>query len=70
MAVDVQVEIGQARFSPAVEGAAYFTISEALANVAKYAQANRAIVRADRLDDHLLVEVADDGIGGADPSTG
>ncbi|HEX5824152.1 MAG TPA: histidine kinase, partial [Candidatus Limnocylindrales bacterium] len=35
--VDVRVEIGAMRFSPAVEGAVYFTISEALANVAKYA---------------------------------
>jgi signal transduction histidine kinase len=68
--VDIRVEIGAARFSSAVEGAAYFTISEALANVAKYAQANQAIVRAGRLDDVLLVEVADDGIGGADPATG
>ena len=68
--VDIRVEIGEARFSSAVEGAAYFTISEALANVAKYAEASQAIVRAGRLDDVLLVEVADDGIGGADPSTG
>jgi signal transduction histidine kinase len=68
--IDIRVEIGDARFSPAIEGAAYFTISEALANVAKYARASRAFVRASRLDHQLIVEVADDGIGGADPSVG
>jgi signal transduction histidine kinase len=68
--VDIRVEIGDARFASSVEGAAYFTISEALANVAKYAHASQAIVRAGRLDDVLLVEIADDGVGGADPATG
>ena len=51
-------------------GAAYFVISETLANVAKYAQATRAIVRVRGLGDHLSIEVEDDGIGGADPRSG
>ena len=58
------------RYSPAVEGAAYFVISEALANVTKYAKATKATVRIRGLDDHLSIEVDDDGIGGADPRSG
>ena len=68
--VNVSVDVGPERFSPAVEGAAYFVISEALANVTKYAQATTATVRVGGLDDHLTIEVADDGIGGADPHAG
>jgi signal transduction histidine kinase len=49
----------------AVALAAYFVVSEALTNVAKYAQARRATVRVRRRAARLLVEVADDGIGGA-----
>ncbi len=68
--VDVSVDIGSERYPPGVEGAAYFVISEALANVTKYAQATKATVRVKRLDDHLSIEVDDDGIGGADPRAG
>jgi signal transduction histidine kinase len=58
------------RFSAAVEGAIYFVVSEALTNVAKYANATHAVVRTGWRDDGLLVEIADDGIGGADPARG
>ena len=68
--VDILVDVGPERFSPAVEGAAYFVISEALANVTKYARATKATVRVRGLDDHLSIEVDDDGIGGADPRAG
>jgi signal transduction histidine kinase len=68
--VDVAVDIGPERYSPAVEGAAYFVISEALANVTKYAKATKATVRVRGLDHHLIIEVDDDGIGGADPRSG
>jgi MYXO-CTERM domain-containing protein len=68
--VDVDVDIGSERYPPAVEGAAYFVISEALTNVTKYARATRATVRVKGLDDHLSIEVDDDGIGGADPRSG
>jgi signal transduction histidine kinase len=53
-----------------VETAAYFVISEALANVAKYAQATHATVAVQRLNGRLSVEVADDGVGGADAAAG
>ena len=46
--VDVSVDVGPERYSPAVEGAAYFVISEALANVTKYAKATKALVRVRR----------------------
>ena len=68
--VDVAVDIGSERYSPAVEGAAYFVISEALANVTKYAKATTATVRVKGLDDHVSIEIDDDGIGGADPRSG
>jgi signal transduction histidine kinase len=68
--VEVSVNIGSERYSPAVEGAAYFVISEALANVTKYARATKATVRVEGLDDHLSIEIDDDGIGGADPRSG
>jgi signal transduction histidine kinase len=68
--VDVSVDIGSERYLPAVEGAAYFVISEALANVTKYAKATKATVRVRGLADRLTIEVSDDGIGGADPHAG
>lgn len=58
------------RFAPPVEGTAYFVVSEALANVNKYAKATRASVRLRRAPEELTVEVADDGIGDADPGRG
>lgn len=58
------------RFPPAVESAAYFVVAEALTNVARYSAASQVRVRARRENGRLLVEVSDDGKGGADPSTG
>jgi signal transduction histidine kinase len=66
----VSVDVDAERYPSAVEGAAYFVISEALANVTKYAKATKASVRVRGLDDHLTIEVDDDGIGGADPRSG
>jgi signal transduction histidine kinase len=68
--LDVTIDIGPERYPPAVEGAAYFLIAEALTNVAKYAKAERASVRAAGRGTELQIEVADDGIGGADPGSG
>jgi len=53
-----------------VEFAAYFVASEALANVAKYAQASGVTVRVMRSDTVVVIEIADDGVGGADPAAG
>jgi signal transduction histidine kinase len=53
-----------------IELAAYFVTSEALANVGKYARASHARVRVVQVDGELVVEIADDGVGGADASRG
>src|SRR4051812_25953155 len=67
----VEVEsLPVARFAAGVEAAAYFTISEALTNVAKYAAAGYATVRGAIERDALVVEVHDDGRGGADATGG
>ena len=58
------------RPSDAVEVAAYYVIAESLTNVAKYADATVAQVEVRLLGDRLLIEVADDGVGGADHSKG
>jgi signal transduction histidine kinase len=58
------------RLSAAVEATAYFVVSEALANVAKYASATKASIGAACDGSTLRVEVGDDGIGGADGSRG
>jgi signal transduction histidine kinase len=49
----------------AVESTAYFTVAEALTNVAKYSNATRATVAVRRERDHVIVEITDDGQGGA-----
>jgi signal transduction histidine kinase len=54
------------RLSRPVEVAAFYVVSECLTNVAKYAQASSATVRIEQTDGHLRVEVADDGVGGAE----
>jgi signal transduction histidine kinase len=54
----------------AVEACAYYVTAEALTNVAKYAQASEASVHLSIEDDCLRLQVRDDGVGGADPSTG
>jgi signal transduction histidine kinase len=53
-----------------VELAAYFVASEALANVAKYAHATSARVRFSHAGRRAVIEIADDGVGGADDSSG
>jgi len=53
-----------------VELAAYFVASEALTNVAKYAQATSARVRFSHTGRRAVIEIADDGVGGADDSAG
>jgi signal transduction histidine kinase len=58
------------RLPEPVELAAYFVACEALANVAKYAQATQATVRVSRRDGLAVIEIADDGVGGADESSG
>jgi signal transduction histidine kinase len=58
------------RLPAPVEAAAYFVVAEALTNVARYAKASSAEVRIARNSGYAVVEVRDDGVGGADPATG
>lgn len=58
------------RLTPAIEATAYFVVSEALANVAKHAGASGATVSATCPADSLVIEVVDDGMGGAELATG
>ena len=58
------------RLPEPVEAAAYYLIAEALTNVTKYANASTVHVRVALSDGNVVVEVSDDGIGGADPGGG
>src|SRR3954471_6445578 len=58
------------RLPEPVELAAYFVACEALANVAKYAHATKAKVRVSRRNGMAVIEIRDDGIGGADETAG
>ncbi len=58
------------RLPAPVEAAAYFVVAEALTNVVKYAGASTAAVRIRRNGSYAVVEVRDDGVGGADPTIG
>ena len=63
--VPVDVQVTEQRLSATVEATAYFVVAEALTNVTKHAQATRATVTAQVADARLLVEIRDDGVGGA-----
>jgi signal transduction histidine kinase len=67
--VDVDVEEVD-RLPEPVEAAAYYVVSEALTNVARYAGAETATLHVTQDDERLLVEVCDDGVGGAQISGG
>jgi signal transduction histidine kinase len=69
----VPVEVGELpaqELPEQVELTAYFLVSEALTNVAKYASATRASVTMTKAGGRLEVEISDDGVGGADIDRG
>jgi signal transduction histidine kinase len=68
--VPVGVDVATGRLPDPVESAAYFVVAEALTNAAKHARAAEIGVRITRHRDLLIVEVIDDGVGGADPDAG
>ncbi|MEV7402208.1 sensor domain-containing protein [Streptomyces sp. NPDC091267] len=69
--VPVTVEVDLAsRPAQAIEGIAYFTVSELLQNVSKHARATRASVDVWRTADRLMLQVTDNGRGGADLTSG
>ena len=64
--VPVELDVPAERLPERVEATAYFVASEALANVAKHAHASQATIAVNRTNGRVSVEVADDGVGGAD----
>jgi signal transduction histidine kinase len=68
--VTVVLEHSDARLPETVEVAAYYVAAEALTNVVKHARAGRATVRMARDADRAILEIADDGVGGADLARG
>src|SRR5205823_1713835 len=67
-ALPVRLDVAlEGRAPEQVEAAGYFVASEALTNAAKHSHANEVTLRATRAGSMLVVEVSDDGIGGAGP---
>jgi signal transduction histidine kinase len=70
-AVPVELEVAvDGRLTERIEVAAYYVVSESLTNIAKHAQATVASVHVTRSADTVVVEVVDDGVGGADTERG
>ena len=67
--VDLRLNV-PGRLAETVEVAAYYVVSEALANIARHSHASRGEIRADLSDGVLLVTISDDGNGNAEPSSG
>jgi signal transduction histidine kinase len=70
MPFPVALDASDRRLPPQVEATAYFLVCEALANVVKHARASKATVGARHRNGVLVVEVEDDGIGGAHTTNG
>ncbi|MGW0823390.1 sensor histidine kinase [Streptomyces sp. NPDC002845] len=69
--VPVQVEVDlPSRPAPAIEGIAYFTVSELLQNISKHSRATRATVDVWKIENRLMIQVVDNGVGGADVTAG
>ena len=67
--VELRSELAR-RYPAPIEATAYFVVAEALTNVAKHSAARRATVRLSEHDGRLVVEIADDGVGGATADAG
>src|SRR5690242_6071795 len=68
--VELRTSLPDERLPTAVEAAAYFAVSEALTNVARYAEASQAWVSVEACDAEVEVTIRDDGVGGALLGTG
>jgi signal transduction histidine kinase len=68
--IDVSVDIPHLKMPPAVEATAYYLVCEAMVNATKHAAAGHVFVQAHRLGPDLMVEISDDGSGGARLSAG
>lgn len=68
--VEVRGELGEVRLEPPLEAALYFVVSEAMTNAVKHSRARRMCVSLDRPPGIAVVEISDDGVGGAVLSMG
>jgi signal transduction histidine kinase len=64
------VQVPEHRLAEPLEQTCYFVVSEALANAAKHSHATAVTIGVHTPDGQVAVEIADDGIGGADPLAG
>jgi signal transduction histidine kinase len=69
LSIATEIELPE-RPPASAEAVAYFVVAEALTNVLKYARAEHATIRAHYEGDELIVEMQDDGVGGADEARG
>ena len=70
LALPVDVRVDAPRLPVHIETTAYFIVAEALTNVTKHARATGATVGVDLRAEALVIDVRDDGVGGADPARG
>jgi len=70
MPVEVTEELGDVRLAPPLEAALYFVVSEAITNAVKHSKGRRMCVSIGRRLGLAIVEISDDGVGGADLSVG
>ena len=68
--VTIEIDEQAGRLPQHVETAAYFVVAEALANIAKYADADEASITVARNNGNAHIEIRDNGKGGADPDHG
>ncbi len=69
--LSVRLNVGfEGRLPEQIEVAAFYVVSESLANIGKHARAGSASIDVTRVDDTVVVEVVDDGVGGADSEHG
>lgn len=64
------IRLPEKRLPEVIESTTYYVIAEALTNIIRYAQADRATIDVCERGDAIIVEIADDGVGGADPANG
>jgi PAS domain S-box-containing protein len=68
--IPVELHLPSRKLPEPIAAAAYYVVSEAIANVVKHARASSIEVDVSAPNGRVVVEVADDGVGGADPSAG
>jgi signal transduction histidine kinase len=68
--LEVDLSVPEERLPEPIEAAAYYVVAEAVTNVVKHAEASAVDVRVTAVNGSVVVAVADDGVGAADPESG